>query len=55
MVDGNAVLASSLFLRLLNISVPAGGELGRGEALYPKLHQERVAEPGGGNPDPSAL
>lgn len=55
MVNGDAVLASRLFLRVLSISVPAGGELGRPEAFYPKLHLERVAEPGGGNPDSSAL
>lgn len=35
--------------------MPAGGELGRGEAFYPKLHLERAAEPGERNPDPSAL
>lgn len=54
-VNGDAVLASRLFLRVLSISVPAGGELGRPEAFYPKLHLERVAEPAGGNPDSSAL
>jgi len=35
--------------------VPAGWELGRGEAIYPKLHVEIAAEPGAGNADLSVL
>lgn len=35
--------------------MPAGWELGRGEAIYSKLHVEIAAEPGAGNPDPSVL